>query len=80
MLETVSQASLTNFTTYLPVKAPVKLTNLSICARFNPDTPLTQKSRGIRTKRPEKEQNLGEGVGYNRKFKRLGRFCWRCYA
>jgi len=31
MLWTVSQASVTDFTTYLPVKAPVKLTNLTIC-------------------------------------------------
>jgi len=34
MLWTVSQASLTNFTTYLPMKAPVKLTSLTICARL----------------------------------------------
>jgi len=34
VLWTVSQASLTDFTTYLPVKAPVKLTNSTICARW----------------------------------------------
>jgi len=34
MLWTVSQVSLTDFNTHLPVKAPVKVTNLTICARW----------------------------------------------
>jgi len=44
ILWTVLQASLTDFTTYLPVKAPVKLTNLTICARWKSSIRLLHKS------------------------------------
>jgi len=47
MLWTVSQASLTDFTTYLPVKVPVKLTNLTICSRWKSSIRLLHKSTGL---------------------------------
>jgi len=43
VLWTVLQASLTDFTTCLPVKVPVKLTNLIICARWKSSIRLLHK-------------------------------------
>jgi len=58
MLWIVWQVSLTDFTTYLPVEALVKLTDYYLRSMKILKMPLTQKSPGIRTKRPEQEQNL----------------------